>query len=722
MQTESQVLTASADLDSIPIDYHRELGETQAALSEAKSPLARQALQETVDHYSQVLDIKNAIAAKNGGGAAGAPTDPAAPAPAGDAVSSIRAQIQAAKAAASAPPITGDPNADPRDIRMQAKGAASNAADQSRNNGWLATAMRNMPSPTAAGRNALQGGATMLSEKNFPTLARGIVTGVGGIPGNMEDALVHKLPKALGFEGDTGKLPDGSSTFFPTSEDVGEGLAHLGWKADKSRADVETSGDAIGGTVVLPSAMDAGIVGEGSRALKGKLVHMGEGGKAGDTIRGMTESIGQKGVQRADEIVGQTPMPKVPKPSDIPANSPPVPNRATLFDDLPAKANAPTSTTSGKLESAITAHSDSLQAEKTIEYQKYLASMAEGVAPVNTGKVRKLIEQRMEKGGTGDTRTAMGKVLNDLNHIEQANMSPAERFQALDEIRRQSGQKAKFGDAPTGYAGISASDGRALNAALGDAMKEAHPPYAEYTKKYHDLSQESEPAAAKFLASVGETEGGGTLMDAALRNPKNVATAIKSMGGDTAAFDKMASEHLATKVSRMSQGKEREKFLTDIAPTIENLPGAQKAVAEVVRRNDLTDAMEGLAKRFEDEGAKSAKGIDKLNTADFNTAKSAHEAAVKQAESYRNDLQQMQYAPLNQQAGNLSNMVKRMKEGKLISEGEADSLYKQVQAAGAAVDKQKALRQLSKYVAYSLTGNYLVSFGGPALFNYAIHK
>lgn len=673
------------------------------------------ALQRQVGRLTTVSNADKLMALVGGAAGAGPAAAPS------DNASKLLSMV-AGPAAPAGPPITGDPNADPRDIRMQAKGAASNAADQSRNNGWLSTALRNMPSPMAAGRNAQQGGAPMLSVENFPSMARGIVTGVGGIPGNTEDALVHKLPKALGFEGDTGKLPDGSSTFFPTSEDIGEGLAHLGWKADKSRADVEALGDTIGGIFVLPSAVNAGIVGEGARALKGKLVHMGEGGKAGDTIRGMTESIGQKGVQRADEIVGQTPMPKVPKPSEAPMNSPPVPNRETLLNDLPGQGRTAAATTSGKLEGAITAHSDSLQAEKTIEYQKYLASMAEGVAPVNTGKVRKLIEQRMEKGGTGDTRTAMGKVLNDLNHIEQANMSSTERFQALDEIRRQSGQKAKFGDAPTGYAGISASDGRALNAALGDAMKEAHPPYAEYTKKYHDLSQESEPAAAKFLASVGETEGGGTLMDAALRNPKNVATAIKSMGGDTAAFDKMAAEHLTTKAGRLTTAAAREKFVTDTGPMLENLPGAQKAVAEAVRRGDLTDAMEGLAKKFESEGAATAKASDALNAADFKASKGAHEAAVKRAEDYRNDLQQMQYAPLNTQAGHLSSMVKRMKADKLISEGEADSLYKQVQAAGAAVDKQAALRQLSKYVAYSLTGNYLVSFGGPALFNYAIHK
>lgn len=719
MATEGQVLTASADLADIPIDPHQVLAETRDALSQAKTPAERTALGATVQHYEGVASLASLYDAKTGGSAATPP--PGAPAGAGGGANPLLAMYDAAKAKQDAPLVQGDPNADAMDNRLATATRNRDAGDQARNTGWLTTAMRKMPIPTEAGRNAAQGGADMLSKGNFPSLARGAVTGLVGAPGNVEDALTHGLPKALGFAGDTGKLPDGSSTFFPTSKDVGAGLDKLGWKADKSRAATEESGDALGGTLPMPAALDAGLVGEGGRALKSTLVHMRDGGKAGDTIRDLTSKVGQQGVDRAEKIVGETPMPKVPTPSEIPANSPPVPNRATLLDDLPGQGKTPAATTSGKLEQAITDHSDSLQAEKTIEYQKYLASMQDGVAPVNTSKVRKLIEQRMEKGGTGDTRTAMGKVLNDLNHIEQANMSPAERFQALDEIRRQAGQKAKFGDAPTGYAGISASDGRALNMALGDAMKDAHPPYAEYTRKYHDLSQESEPATAKFLSAVGETEKGTTMMDAALRSPDNVKTAIKAMGGDTAAFDKLASEHLVTKVGRMSPAA-REKAITELQPMLAQLPGTQKAVAEAVRRADLTDAMEGLAKKFETEGTATAKAKDALNASDYTAAKGAHEAAVAKADGYRSDLMRMQHAPLNQQAGNLSGVVKRMVDDKLIAPGEAESLYKQIEAAGAAIDKQKALRQLSKYVAYSLTGNYLVSFGGPALFAYASHK
>lgn len=573
---------------------------------------------------------------------------------------------------------------------MQAANARQTAQDEAAGApSWFKTAMSRVMPGGPAGYALAQS----LTPRGVQAAGRGAVQGLVGGPGALEDFATHTIPGALGVKGERGRLPDGSDTFFPKPSDVGAALTRAGVPEYPDQPLATAAGEFLGGAFTPgPPAGRAGKA--GSEAAMGALRRAAAGGKAGETIRGLAGNVGDTAAARAAQRVAETPAPTPMAPA----------SSGLKFKPQAPAMPVPPLEVSGKLEQAIAANDARLGEAKTAAYNKFAETLPTAPAP-DIEPLKETLRAKMRDAGTADARNAYEKLLNDLSHVEQESQT---KFQAYDQIRRQLAQKAKFGEEVSGYGAIAANEAKDAARQLGDAMKEAHPPYAEYTKKYSDLSRESQPAGAKFLASVGEKEG-GDLMAAALRSPKNVDTAIAAMGGDTAVFDKLASQYVMNKLPASLVSM--EKFINEMSPTIAKLPATQKALTTAVQKAHLQVALEGAAQRAEKALAERAQGVA-TNAA---AQQALHDQAQATANSYAPKLIRLQKATdPKEQATLLNSVVDSMQKDGLITLDEYRAYVDQINSANTALKRQAALQRLSKFIVYALTGNYLISFGGPA--------
>ena len=679
-----------------------------------------------------------------------------APAHADPAVASLLAMpdVKPAGPPITGDPITGDPNADPRDIQSS-PGYQRQKDIVNAQPGWLPALKARSPGFGKAVEAV--GAPFMQPTAQKESTARGAVRGALGSLGDLENLGANTVPNFVRKTVGAAPTPD-EKTIFPTSETVGKVLDTFGWHENPAWKDYEEGGVMGGGMLIPGSAASEGA----SNTAKAVKNYAEKGGKGGQQMRGLVDQIGGEAtaatgerVTNAERIVGETPMPNVraPKPvtpikpepvGDFGPSPTPVPQRERLADNLGSSKGAPTALAdlSTDFESAVTAHSDSLRTQKQAVWNEFQTSLGDQKMVDLTG-LKAQLGKKLEDAGTSAARDSYASLLNDISHVEANSQTPIE---AIQEIRKQLAGKAKFGQETTGYAAVSANDAKDFSKQIGSALREGHDAYGPFADKYRELSLASEPAGAKFLKSVGETEGGANLMGSAMKSPKNVETAIAAMGGDTKKFDELATKYIANQIANKS-GTALEKFVKETSPMTRNLPEARAAMESFVQRTQLTEAREAIAKKVEEgltarskaimESQKAAdkatETLGKQSTATAlarqrgeeaaaMTAKQAHETALATAADYRADLTVLQSKPPEGQGPALTSIIERMRKDGLIDEPKFNAFVGQIKDANNAVGKEKAFRSLAKYITYALTGNYLVSFGGPAAFRYLTHK
>lgn len=613
---------------------------------------------------------------------------------------------------------TSDPegNKDARDRMVDMSPATSTTAP------WLQRAINAVPAARAA---------QMFMTPQGRAVGRGIVTGGLGAGGDAEQFLANDVPRIAGQvfpNAGLGHPATEDQTILPTTQDMSRHLTQIGIPANPEHAKAEGVGNFVGGAVA-PTIASENWITRPAMAKMGKAQQLGE--EAAQSVGGAARA-GQ------ERIVGQHPL---PGPMADPALPTPVKPRypGPLADEaipvVPVTPKPPVRTAASRLDEELAGHvatqAEKLAAEKQAVYEAYKAQPAPHGIDLEDFKAD--LAQRIARAGTDEEATTLRKVLNRVHTIEAESDT---QFESLDKLRRQLGKKAAFGETPSGYEAIGKTQARELNQALGERMKAEHPAYGEYTEKYAKLSK-----AGDTIANVKD-------MASTLKTPSAVDDAIKALGdGGVQKLDSLAVKHVQSAMGRKS-GQALEDAYTDLAPSLQKLPEARAAAEKLLQRNQLELANQGIVDNIlkaHGERVKGAaagyaadvKGAEKA-AADVNKAAlaahaneaegaargfsakvRANEAAKQTAASYTpmlNNLQQ-DIAPARR-ISVLRSMNDKMLADGIIGPAEHAGFGAQIEKAANAAEKQKALQTLSKYVAYTLTGNYMISFGGPHLVSY----
>ena len=76
------------------------------------------------------------------------------------------------------------------------------------------------------------------------------------------------------------------------------------------------------------------------------------------------------------------------------------------------------------------------------------------------------------------------------------------------------------------------------------------------------------------------------------------------------------------------------------------------------------------------------------------------------------------YEEVSRQVKTLGQLNNKLFEDGLINDAEHAGYAAQIERAAKSTEKAKDLATLSKYIIYSVTGNYMLSFGGPHAYEY----
>ena len=560
-------------------------------------------------------------------------------------------------------------------------------------------------------------------------MARRAGSTIAGAPGDFLDFAGNVIPKWLGANPQLPGVAPG------TSEGISKGLERAGWKDPSAEHPIASQyGSVIGAVTPVAPIVDAAVV----RPLGNAFTRAGRlTGEADQAVQGAARS-GQQA------IVGQHPMPEqvsnLPPVVDVkpqypgPRADPAVP--VSPIEPKPVARTAPQSL-SQQLEGHITENADRISAEKKQVWDAYKAENPPKGIDLEDFKAD--LTQRIARAGTDEEETALRKVLNRVNKIEGESDT---QFDSLHKLRRKISEQAKFGETPSGYEAIGLDQARDLSKALGERMKFEHPPYADFAEDYSALGREAKPIGAGYLSELGKTEGADNMLGKALQSPKNVENTIEAMGpGGAQKLDALAVHHVENALGRKS-GQELQDAWTNLQPSLAKLPEARKRADELLKTKEMDQAHKGIvdammerhandsagaagdwsaqARGAEAEAAaknKAALASQKAST-DFalNAQRAGTEAANRAeniASSYRKPLNILQTnLPPAKRLSTLQSMVSQMKDDGLISDAQHLAFSHQLTDAMNAADKQKKLEMVSKYVAYALTGSYMLSFGG----------
>jgi Transglycosylase SLT domain len=583
------------------------------------------------------------------------------------------------------PADTSDPegNKDARDIQAspEHQRQVDIAAAQP---GWLTRLKASNP---GLGRmaGAAVGPFTQPPQQGQAT-ARGLVTGGLGAVGNLEDFGTNTVPN---FARRMVGQPDGSQerTLFPTSDTVSHVLDNVGWKSNPAWADYE-EGANIGAQMLMPGAKaiesGAGLSVDAGRALE----RYGQGGAATDTLRRMSKDMQGRVESAVQPRVGV----------EVPA-----PRPGQAIEGLPGaragQAAAPTDVNT-QLRQRIADEAKRVSDAKTTtraDYETALdAEYAGGRPKLDLSDFHDALTERIRMA-TGDSKKALRSFANDVHEAEADAQTPKELFEKMDELRRNVMKKAKFGENPTGYDAILPKTAKDVSRDMKTLMDQS-PAYKAYTKQYADLSRESADAGANFLSKAGEKEGSTDFMGAALRSPDNIDRAIKASGGDAKAFDQLAAQHVVRDIKDLSPEK-LATWVSDNKPMLDKLPETRQAVTKFGQQLDRTTMQDGLAKKLAAQGVTDADRVH----------------------AYDGYAQVLQNTPAQKQGPILQQMAKRMYEqDHLLTKEEYGAYIANLEKASAQANRFQAMRNLSKYLGYALTGQYMLSFGGPAIVDAAI--
>lgn len=476
----------------------------------------------------------------------------------------------------------------------------------------------------------------------------------------------------------------------------------------------------------------------------------------------------------------RAPQPQMPDiPPSYP--QPRAPEAPLPVPQVPAPvARTAPNTLGGELEGHIAENEARLGAAKGARWEQYQQELAAETKPVDINDVIDKTTTKAAKSEKS-VRVAMDKANDSLKDIrDNTDMSRADKITALHNLKRQMAEAGKDVADASGYAALKGNVAKSLEKDINAAIKSNSPAYERFTKDYQVLSAEAEPLDRTFLKGVGESEG-TTSIATALRDPKNVDSTIAAMGpGGAEKLDTLAVKHVQNQLGRKS-GQQLEDAITDLGPSLEKLPQAREAAQQLLNGDQLKRGIEGAAKTIEQvnvdrtkmalgaqragekaaedaaatanaaraaqrkaatsgslaeqkaankaaEDAAAAENALKLEQAKNQTgaalkgqkqATLAHEGAQETAKSYTpllNNLQQ-DVSPARR-IKVLRQMNDKMLKDGLIGDAEHAGFGAQIEKAANAAEKQQALQTLSKYVAYTLTGNYMISFGGPHLVSY----
>jgi hypothetical protein len=507
---------------------------------------------------------------------------------------------------------------------------------------------------------------------------RGAVIGALGSVGDFANKPVEWLDMA-GVHVPRAPIPGLYNVGIPGSKDIDEGLSALGWKPDTAYPDEQDRG-AIAGSFLMPGGAAKNVPsGISSLGKTGRLVEAASGG--------VKDAMEARGIRAPDSA----PFPSVDVVS--PAPPLPVPKRVA-----PNALNA-------ELEGHIAANETRLQAAKQAAYKGYetgVKAEGEAGATLDLTDLKKDLNDRLSKTKNKDLKNSVRTLRDEVEDLDaDTKLTHAEKFEQLDQIRRRVRAAGKGVNA-TGYDALKGGVADKLTVDIGVPMKKASPAYDKYTGEYHDLSKESEPLDRTFLKGAGEKEG-MVQMRAALQNPKNVESSIAAMGpGGAAKFDALAAKHVQNELAGKT-GAALEKAYTDMGPSLEKLPQARATAERMFNRAQRQETLEGIVQR--------AQSLHLDQTKD---AISARQFAGK----YEPMLAHLQNADLSRRPAALHSAIQQMQADGLISPAEYAAFDKQIATAQQAVDKSKAFQTLSKYLIYSISGNYMLSFGGPHLVEY----
>lgn len=609
---------------------------------------------------------------------------------------------------------TSDPkgNMDPRDIRQTQDYA--NTLEEAKPS-WMARVRQGMTVGGPAGRAALE-----LAQPGVGNaVARRAVPVAVGAPGDFIDFAANKVPQFFGREG------LGGHTGLPTSEDISGVLSRAGWADQRDAHPIASQmGTALGS--VVP-------VGEAARAVVNPIVQKtgqvladyGAGGQIGRDINRFGQQVANLANMRRAKIVDDVRAPDV-KPGLAPVRqgeAPIKPAENWSVEGLPGvrkdgRPAAPQDLDT-EFENSAFATKEGIKAEKTdirstMEWQRMTKKPEVDLEPIKD-HLTGLIEN-----SAGPGRKAAIAARQHVEEIENIQ-DPVARFEQLDQFKRELAKRGGFeaGTDASGYAAIAEKQSRELRNVVDTQLKDWKP-FEKYTTDYANAS--AQEAKANFLKNVGEPESGASFMRGAFKGPKNVALAKKALGeGGDAKFDEMASHYVVSQL----QGKSAsaiEKWSLKNEATLRELPQAAQTVLRMQQRADRVLAEQGLYETaLKQHATNQAIDVSALTGA-LNAQKSqeaAEAAARATARSLTPAITAVQVAKTpKEQATAIGGLINELHGKGMIDDAQYKVWAEQLSAMQKSASRQAALQTMAKYISYAVTGNYLVSFGGPAAAKY----
>lgn len=577
---------------------------------------------------------------------------------------------------------------------------------------WFDRAMHGAPPSARLAYAVMQPGAAQ-------QIVRRAVPDVAGIPGDLVDFAANKVP---GFFGKAPQLPQVQPA---TSGAISKDLERAGWPDRAIQhpiADMTGSGTAM----AIPVGEAAKVVASPvARKVGQVLADYGGGGKIGRDIDQFGREVTGTADMRRTKAIDDARAPDVkPQPGAVRQGAKPVePASDWTTEGLPGTREkgrpAAPQDIDKEFEDTAFATKEGIKSEKqdirsTMEWQRMTQKPEVDLEPIKTN-LGDLIEN-----SAGPGRKAALAARTHVEEIENIK-DPVARFEQLDQLKRELAKRGglEAGTDASGYAAISEKQSRALRTVIDQQLKE-WAPFEKYTEGY--AAAGNAEAKAKFLKSIGETEQGGSFMTGALRGPKNVALAKKALGdGGAEKFDDMASRYVVSQLSGKSAA-DIEKWGLQNEATLREIPQTAKTVFEMQRRADQTLAEQGLYKealeKFEtDRKIDQSALLRNMNAQQ--TQEAAEAAARETARSLIPSMTAVQVAKSpKEQASAIGGLIKDLHGKGMIDDAQYTTWAEQLSSMQKSASRQAALQTMAKYISYAVTGNYLVSFGGPAAAKY----
>lgn len=612
--------------------------------------------------------------------------------------------------------------------------------------------------------------------------ARGLVKGAAAIPGNFENLVDNTAPMALGFKDKPTRTffptsEDMDKNLTHLGWKANPAYADYEQSGDLGASMLVPANEAGKG-------VERGLGVMGSEGKATSLTRRGVEDVKRAAQEGTDRIVGQHPMPVGPDVPPIYPKPVEVRPQGVEAPTPYSPKPAAPAaapGAIPPGRMVPKNDVNTVLEGHLAENQARLDAGKKEAWEEYqrgvgeeagvvnrpdaAAQRAKGVTAAQPLDAQPVLDKWQSMTGISPTqRAAVDKVMDHIKDLQSQGLSHADAVKAFHALKREVGDAGKGVADATGYSALKGNLATSMEKDINAAIKESSPAYTQFTKNYRELSEEAEPLDRSFLKGVGSDEG-TVQMANALKDPKNVRSTIDAMGpGGREKFDQLAAKHVTSELSGKT-GASLERAATNLTSSLRDLPQAREALETTVRNAQANEAAGALAKKLEAEhadalkawGADSAK-VDTRNQAATRTAlneqkrlekaagetnaagrKAAEDVAARKnattaefrtnaqkaqdlANSYKPAINNLQRASTKDRPAAMKSMVNKMAADGIISDAQHDAFLVQINAAAKANNLSAKLSTLSKYIGYSLTGNYMLSFGGPHAYEFVKEK